>query len=144
MSFNTIPSLGPGHELRLKINAKAQVPGAHVFRAEVHCRPLGSRLVREETTQFYATDANAAAASNGSSSANRLPPDISATRTAERPLAGYAQPGASYAQPSGSYPQPSGSYSQPGGSYPQPGGSYPQPGGYGNPSGNSIPTRVYR
>jgi len=54
VTFDTIPSIGPGQELRLKINARAQIPGSHIFRAEVHCRPLSTRLVREETTYFYA------------------------------------------------------------------------------------------
>jgi uncharacterized repeat protein (TIGR01451 family) len=54
VTFDTIPSLGAGQELRLKINAKAQLPGNHIFRAEVHCRPLSTRVVREETTYFYA------------------------------------------------------------------------------------------
>ncbi len=53
VTFDTIPSLGAGQELRLKINAKAQIPGNHIFRAEVHCRPLSTRVVREETTYFY-------------------------------------------------------------------------------------------
>jgi hypothetical protein len=54
VTFDTIPSIGPGQEVRLKINARAQIPGNHIFRAEMHCRPLSTRLVREETTYFYA------------------------------------------------------------------------------------------
>jgi hypothetical protein len=51
--FNMIPSLAPGADVTLRVRAKASEPGNHVFRAEVHCKPLGARLVREETTRFY-------------------------------------------------------------------------------------------
>ncbi len=51
--FTTIPSLAPGAELVLKIHARAETPGNHVFRAEVHCKAMGSRLVSEDTTLYY-------------------------------------------------------------------------------------------
>jgi uncharacterized repeat protein (TIGR01451 family) len=51
--FNPIPSVAPGTDLLLKIHARAEAPGNHVFRAEVHCRPLGTRAVSEQTTHFY-------------------------------------------------------------------------------------------
>lgn len=51
--FAPIPSLAPAAELTLRVRAKANNVGNHVFRAEVHCKPLGTRLVREETTHFY-------------------------------------------------------------------------------------------
>jgi uncharacterized repeat protein (TIGR01451 family) len=54
VTFDTVPSLAAGQELRLKITAKAQAAGSHIFRAEVRCLPLATRLVREETTYFYA------------------------------------------------------------------------------------------
>ena len=37
----------------LTIMAKAGVAGNHVFRAEVHCKTAGMRLVREEMTHYY-------------------------------------------------------------------------------------------
>lgn len=78
VTFNAIPSLDPGKDIRLKIVAKAQVAGSHIFRAEVHCRPLGARLVSEKTTRFYASDetANSVGAVTGS------PQPL---RTADRP-----------------------------------------------------------
>jgi uncharacterized repeat protein (TIGR01451 family) len=72
VTFTTIPVIGPGKELRLKIAARAQTPGNHIFRAEVHCRPLATRLVREETTRFYAPD--------GAANALMATPDAPARR----------------------------------------------------------------
>ena len=60
VTLTPIPSLAPGKELRVKIAARAQTPGSHIFRAELHCRPLGARLIREETTLFYAADGGSA------------------------------------------------------------------------------------
>jgi uncharacterized repeat protein (TIGR01451 family) len=51
--FQKIPSIAAGTDLTLKVRARAQKPGTHLFRAEVLCEPLGARLVREETTHFY-------------------------------------------------------------------------------------------
>lgn len=51
--FDRIPSIAAGKTVALKVHAKGQSPGNHVFRTEVYCKPLGSRLVSEETTHFY-------------------------------------------------------------------------------------------
>lgn len=56
--FDKIPTVGPGQTLTLKIRAKAEVAGSHVFRAEVYCKPLETRLVAEETTHFYGGSAD--------------------------------------------------------------------------------------
>jgi len=52
--FSPIPTLGAGGEMIVKIRARAEQPGNHVFRAECYCKTLGTRLVSEETTHFYA------------------------------------------------------------------------------------------
>ena len=52
--FDLIPAIPPATELVLTVKAKAQIAGNHVFRAEVHCKSAGTRLVREEMTHFYA------------------------------------------------------------------------------------------
>lgn len=52
--FQPIASLAPGAEVVLKVHAKAEAAGNHVFRAEAHCKPLGARLVREATNLYYA------------------------------------------------------------------------------------------
>jgi uncharacterized repeat protein (TIGR01451 family) len=67
VAFSPIASLGPGEELVLKICARAETAGNHVFRAEVHCRPLGTRLVSEDTTHFYQDE-------SGLQQASRLSP----------------------------------------------------------------------
>jgi len=51
--FSPIPSVAAAGELVLKIRACAESAGNHIFRAEVHCKPLGTRLVSEESTYFY-------------------------------------------------------------------------------------------
>ncbi len=51
--FTPIASLAAGGEMVFSIHARAEQPGNHVFRAEMHCKPLDTRLVREETTHFY-------------------------------------------------------------------------------------------
>ena len=51
--FTPIPTLAPGAETVLKIRARAEAPGNHIFRAEMHCKALGSRLVSEEATLYY-------------------------------------------------------------------------------------------
>jgi len=54
--LKTIPQIEAGSELVVYIEATAQRPGNHVFRAEVLCRPLGTKLAAEETTHFYGSD----------------------------------------------------------------------------------------
>ena len=54
--FNPIVSVPAGADVTLRIAARATVPGNHVFRAEVQCKPLGTKLVSEETTYFYQDD----------------------------------------------------------------------------------------
>jgi hypothetical protein len=51
--YSPITTLAPGGDLVLKIHARAETPGNHVFRAEMHCKALGSRLVSEEATLYY-------------------------------------------------------------------------------------------
>ena len=53
MLFDKIPSLAAGQELTLQVKAKAATPGSHICRVEVYSKPLGTRLVSEETTHFY-------------------------------------------------------------------------------------------
>ncbi len=51
--FDKIPSLAAGRDVTFQIKAKADAPGNHICRVEVYCKPLGTRLVSEETTRFY-------------------------------------------------------------------------------------------
>ncbi|MBN2024408.1 MAG: hypothetical protein JW809_16630 [Pirellulales bacterium] len=51
--FDAIGGLPAGKEVVLKIKARAEVAGNHMFRTEVYCKPLGTKLVGEETTHFY-------------------------------------------------------------------------------------------
>jgi uncharacterized repeat protein (TIGR01451 family) len=51
--FDKFPVLAAGQSVSLKIRAKADSGGNHVFRAEVYCRPLDTKLASEETTYYY-------------------------------------------------------------------------------------------
>ena len=51
--FKTIPQINANGETVLKITAKADRTGNHVFRAEVLCRSIGTKLAAEETTHYY-------------------------------------------------------------------------------------------
>jgi len=53
VAFDLIPAIAPAAEIVLKVKARAEVAGNHVFRAEVHCKTMGIRLVREEVTHYY-------------------------------------------------------------------------------------------
>ncbi len=88
--FQPIAAVAPGAEVVLRVRARAESAGAHVFRAEVHCRELASRLVSEETTHFYQD--GPASAPMMASPARGEP----AARTAEQ----YAPPSLSPSAPS--------------------------------------------
>lgn len=53
VTFAPASSLAPGAELLLKIKAKADQPGNHIFRAVVQCANPETRLSAEETTLFF-------------------------------------------------------------------------------------------
>jgi uncharacterized repeat protein (TIGR01451 family) len=55
VSFRAI-DLAAGAETVLKIHAKASQAGTHIFRAEVACEELESKLAAEETTRFFTED----------------------------------------------------------------------------------------
>jgi len=51
--FERIPSLSAGENVVLKVHAKAEAAGNHIFRVEVYCKESGIRLVSEDMTHFY-------------------------------------------------------------------------------------------
>lgn len=53
VTFHPIKSLPAGKEVVLRIRAKADQAGTHIFRAEVACQDLDIKLAAEETTRFY-------------------------------------------------------------------------------------------
>lgn len=59
--FKPLVSIAPGAEVVLKIKAKAELAGNHIFRAEVNCAAVGMKLASEETTLFYGELANRSA-----------------------------------------------------------------------------------
>jgi len=53
VSFRAIDNLAAGSEAVFRIHAKASKPGTHIFRAEVVCDDLDTKLSAEETTRFF-------------------------------------------------------------------------------------------
>lgn len=51
--FKPIESIPPATEVVLKIKARADQPGHHIFRTEINCPSAGAKLASEETTLFY-------------------------------------------------------------------------------------------
>ncbi len=82
--FSPIAAIAPGQTQVLKIKAKADRAGNHIFRAEVYCQSAGVRLVSEGTTRYFGSgsggETQLAQPDPGSTSA-----DSPAVRTAERP-----------------------------------------------------------
>jgi len=101
VAFESIPSLNAGESVILKVKARADVPGNHVVRTEVHCRPLGVRLISEETNYFYQAGRPSAAGRSDRSSSPV--PASSDTRSANRPEADT--PSVLRAEPSKTAPQ---------------------------------------
>ena len=66
VTFRTIEELPAGREMVLRIRARATTAGTHVFRAEVVCRDLDTKLAAEETTRFYADDTQSDGQNSGS------------------------------------------------------------------------------
>ena len=58
IAFQTIDSMAAGSEIVFKIRAIAGKPGALIFRAEVLCSELETKLSQEETTRFFDNDFN--------------------------------------------------------------------------------------
>jgi len=86
--FSPIPSVAAGKEVVLKIRARAEAAGNHVFRTEVHCKPLGTRLVSEESTYFYVDQSATAATSppSGRPAGNVAPVQVADPPVTNRPL----------------------------------------------------------
>ena len=89
--FTPIASLAADSEMVFSIRARAEQPGNHVFRAEMHCKPLDSRLVREETTHFY-QDGSVMAGGSDAGGMNTADRRAAASEGTPSPLPAYRQP----------------------------------------------------
>ena len=89
--FTPIASLAADSEMVFSIRARAEQPGNHVFRAEMHCKPLDSRLVREETTHFY-QDGSVMAGGSDAGGMNTADRRAAASEGIPSPLPAYRQP----------------------------------------------------
>ena len=85
--FRPIDSIQAGEHVVLKIRAKAGRPGNHIFRTEVQCPSLDTKLAAEETTLFYGSDLSIGTSQGTPRTAarpNSLAPQI--PTPAQRPL----------------------------------------------------------
>ncbi len=62
--FDPIGAIGAKETVVLRVRAKADRSGHHVFRAELICESLGTKLAAEEATFFYGDDALTASTDN--------------------------------------------------------------------------------
>lgn len=51
--FKPLSQIAPGQSLTLKVTARADQPGSHIFRAEVRCADPETKLVSESTTRYF-------------------------------------------------------------------------------------------
>lgn len=51
--FQPIAKLDPGQEITVRVTARANRPGIHVFRTELVCKDPESRQAAEDTTRFF-------------------------------------------------------------------------------------------
>jgi uncharacterized repeat protein (TIGR01451 family) len=71
--LQSIPRLGAGQEMLLRITAQASRSGDHVFRAELECNEPETKLAIEEWTRFYGDRPPERQADSRSSPAARTP-----------------------------------------------------------------------
>ena len=55
--FKPIASIAAGETATLRVHTRGDRPGNHVFRAEVVCQSLHTKLAAEEATRFYGDEA---------------------------------------------------------------------------------------
>jgi hypothetical protein len=60
--FTPLASVGAGETVVYKVHAHADREGHHVFRCELFCESLHTKLAAEEATYFYGSDSPASAA----------------------------------------------------------------------------------
>jgi uncharacterized repeat protein (TIGR01451 family) len=94
VAFQPIASLAPGEDIVLKVRAKADMAGNHIFRAEVRCKPLNARLISEATNLYY-TDAPPAAETARKPSVTNVPARADDGTFAIPPLVHGSQPAGS-------------------------------------------------
>jgi uncharacterized repeat protein (TIGR01451 family) len=85
--FQPLPSLAPGAEAVLRIRARAEAAGNHVFRAEARCKALNARLISEATNLYYTdgpTENRQAPQTATNPPANQPPPSSDTMRVIPR------------------------------------------------------------
>jgi uncharacterized repeat protein (TIGR01451 family) len=71
--FRPLAKVAPNETMTLKVKARAQKSGTHLFRAEVKCGEPETKLVAEETTRFFGSG-TAATSSGTPTPAEGTPP----------------------------------------------------------------------
>jgi uncharacterized repeat protein (TIGR01451 family) len=83
--LDPILKLGPGEQVVVKIMARAQKAGNHMFRAEVHCPSLSIKLSEQETTRFYGEDRQRASSEESSDDSEAAADDAPAGPASKEP-----------------------------------------------------------
>ena len=82
--FESLAALAPGQDAAFRIKARADKPGNHVYRVEIHSKSTGDRLVREGNTRFYAGDVGSAASLAAQPAGIPLSPPTTDSRVSDR------------------------------------------------------------
>ena len=92
--FRPVATVAPGAEMVLKVHARADVPGNHVFRAETRCQSLATRLMSEATNLYYSDGPNASQVAKEAPSAAARVGNVSpaSVRGSRARLAGRSHP----------------------------------------------------
>jgi uncharacterized repeat protein (TIGR01451 family) len=84
VAFHHVATLAPGAELSLKVKARAEHGGKQVFRAEVECGALGTKLVNAEEMMVFGGDETPGLERADHAVAGRNPPLQSVPNQAEQ------------------------------------------------------------
>ena len=89
VTFQPHPLAGRRRRSGSQSPRRAEVAGNHIFRAEAHCKPLGTRLVSEATNLYYA---DSPAVEQTARAPGRAAPNLVPMRTVTRPAEGNLNP----------------------------------------------------
>lgn len=84
VTFKPLAAVPAGETTVLRIHARAEKAGNHIFRAEVICKSLNTKLAAEEATRFYGDDrAGESATTTSEPESNDPPPEVTPEESPE-------------------------------------------------------------
>jgi len=90
--FDPIPIVAAGQNLVLKVRARAETACNLIFRAELYCKPLSTRLVSEENTLLYDIATIQATTDTPAESTQPAPDSVTAEHTTSQAQPAPASP----------------------------------------------------